>query len=173
MPQFPHVKWWNGISEKLGKAQRKTLLKRKVLQPGSMICPHAPWKNTALQLQRKALLSHVTGNIPKQLRPQPSYCSYRSHGLWISSSPFKIPNPGSLFLDNRPGQHICAHFCLISRSCLYCSPWLHPGYAGERTWEKEKGGQRLQESWREFEGDLGLVQWLPIVDQSPKRHDDP
>lgn len=118
MPQFPHVKWWNGISEKLGKAQRKTLLKRKVLQPASMICPHAPWKNTALQLQRKALFSHVAGKIPKQLRPQPSYCSYQSHGLWISSSPLKIPNPDSLSLDNRPGKRIRAHFCPMQQELL-------------------------------------------------------
>lgn len=153
MPQSPHVKWWNRISKKLGKAQRKALHKRKVLQPGSIICPHALWKNAALQLQKRLCFpmwpaifpnnsdhSHHNGAVGLM-----ACGSAPGHSKFLIQTPFPLTTGlGNISI---PTSAPC------SRSCLCCSPWLHPGYSGERMWWEEEG-QRLQESWGEFEGDL-------------------
>lgn len=105
----------------LGKAPKKTLHKRKALQPagrgGTISDPDALPENTAAL--RKALFSHLIWNTPKQFRPQSSGCScLYPRGLWLDSS-LLTPNPASLSLDNTFGQHIHPHFYPVQQEPSY------------------------------------------------------
>lgn len=126
MPQFPNVKWGNGISEMLGKASRKTLYQRKVLQPGSVISdPDALWKNIALQLPERLCFPTWPGIFPNNLDHSHHHvvvCGRRACGLTPAHSTLLIqpPFPRTICLGSVPIPIPAPR----SRAFLYWSPWL-------------------------------------------------
>lgn len=167
MPQFPDIKWGNGISKKLGKAPRKTLYKRKVLYPGSVISgPDALWKNIALQLQERLCFPIWPGIVPHNL----DHSHYNivvcwPHSMWIDSSPLNTPNPAFLSPDNMLRQHTYPPPSLphAARAFLYWCPWLLSGElrgSSRLCWgESIMEGRETEASGKlgEFEKDSDIV----------------